>query len=98
MDSDSGLSPSHSESSTEFIFTPTTTKELLIESGPFSHRSYMDSETEFTAGDTESIEDTTDDEDTIEASDYPIDILDSHLFSILAPDLELASYLISQIH
>jgi hypothetical protein len=58
----------------------------------------MDSETEFTTGDTKSTEDTTDDEDTMEASDYPIDILDSRLFSILGPDLELASHLISQIH
>jgi hypothetical protein len=34
----------------------------------------------------------------MEASDYPIDILDSRLFSILGPDLELASHLVSQIH
>jgi hypothetical protein len=58
----------------------------------------MDSETESTTDDTKSTEDTTDDEDTIEGSDYPIDILDSHLFSILGPDLELAFHIVSQTH
>jgi hypothetical protein len=58
----------------------------------------MDSGTEFETDDTESAEDMTDDEDTMEASDYAIYILDSRLFSILGHDLELASRLIPQIH
>jgi hypothetical protein len=98
MASDIELSSSYSTPSLEAIFTPTSTQESNISSGPFSHQDYMDSETELETDDTESAEDMTDDEDTMETSDYAIDILDSRLFSILGHDLELASRLIPQIH
>jgi hypothetical protein len=98
MASDIELSSSYSMPSLEVILTPTSTQESNISSGPFSNQDYMDSETEFETDDTESTEDMTDDEDTMEASDYAIGILDSRLFSILGHDLELASRLIPQIH
>ena len=98
MASDIGLSSGYSTPSSEDILTPTSTQESDISSGPFSHQDYMDSETEFETDDTESVEDITDDEDTMKASDYAVDIFDSRLFSILGHDLELASRLIQQIH
>jgi hypothetical protein len=98
MASDIGFSSSYSTPSSEVILTPNSSEESNISSGPFSQQDYMDSETELETDDTESVEDMTDDEDTIEDSEYAIHILDSRLLSILGYDVELASRLIPQIH